>query len=151
MENHLLCHDSLPGMLGEPLLLPSSLTLVFTWLLSHAYSPPPLSLLDIFKCPFLNLFSRGTNILADGLSCVLWWLTLELAVNWMEHLCPIWDRNWPLLMEATPCVPLPTLGHLTPRKQETIRKQFHGELIWKQTLFVAPPCFHFNRFVPLQF
>lgn len=30
------------------------------------------------------MFSRGTNFLADGFSCVLWWLTLELAGNWLE-------------------------------------------------------------------
>lgn len=54
-----------------------------TAVLSSLFSPL-LRLLDIFKCPFLNKFSRGTNILADGLSCVLWWLTLELAGNWLE-------------------------------------------------------------------
>lgn len=30
------------------------------------------------------MFSRGTNILADGLSCILWCVTLELAGNWLE-------------------------------------------------------------------
>lgn len=76
--------------------------------------PPLLCLLAIFKCKFLNIFLEAPTywLMGSAAYCGLsLWSWLE--TGW-KQLCPTWDRLWPLLMEATPCVSLPTLGHLTP-------------------------------------
>lgn len=105
------------------------------YLLHHGTPhPPPLTFLFplLFSLLFVPFFPCGTffpwicfhacgTSLADGLSCVLWWLHFE--GNW-NHLCPAKGSPWPLLQP-------PVTNTLTPAPNTTSKLLFfpHAHIV----------------------